>query len=356
MPGESTSEPKGEALHEAVYGASFALYDRTALSEFIEPLRVRFRENGVSPRLEFEGRTCLDAGCGGGRGSIFMMESGAAHVTAVDFSTTNVETAATNLRQFGFSNFECMRSSLEDLPFPDGHFDFVWCNGVLMHTADPDSCLREISRVLKPGGRIWLYVYGAGGIYWHLIRRFRRLCARLSVDQLIATLRMANIATGNVAEYIDDWKTPFLRTYEAEAIQSEFGELGYADIVRLMKGMPYDTCARLDQRPEEHPAVGVGDLRFMATKGTTPGVIKAHLNVSNIEDRSDDLDASLAAKFESGLIDLETVFQRNPTIGILACARIQHHLRSEILSKPDRIDASALVRCISDTLSLARAI
>jgi hypothetical protein len=40
------------------------------------------------------------------------------------------------------------------LPFRDGHFDSVIANNVLEHVYDPVSCLREVRRVLKPGGRL----------------------------------------------------------------------------------------------------------------------------------------------------------------------------------------------------------
>jgi ubiquinone/menaquinone biosynthesis C-methylase UbiE len=162
-----------EALHDDVYGATFALYNKYALSEFVEPFRIRFRENEISPRSTFSGLRCVDAGSRGGRGGIFMLENGAAHVTATDFSARNIETTGKNLLDFGFSNFHCQQASLEALPFDDESFDFVWCNGVLMHTENPDGCFAELHRVLKRGGSIWLYVYGGGGIYWYFVRRVR---------------------------------------------------------------------------------------------------------------------------------------------------------------------------------------
>lgn len=43
-------------------------------------------------------------------------------------------------------------------PFPAGRFDSVLCNQVLEHVFNPDDFLKEISRVLKPGGRLLLTV------------------------------------------------------------------------------------------------------------------------------------------------------------------------------------------------------
>src|SRR5438132_184565 len=92
-----------EQLTAIVYGDTFALYDEKSFDEFIAPLRQRLRANGISPDL-FRAKRCLDAGCGGGRGSILMAESGAKEVVGVDLSATNVESCRKRAAQKGFAN------------------------------------------------------------------------------------------------------------------------------------------------------------------------------------------------------------------------------------------------------------
>src|SRR5712691_7837169 len=125
-----------EHKHEDVFGKSFALYGRSEMLEFIEPFRIRFERNKLDPATIFRGRRCFDAGCGNGRGSIFMMLHGAAFVDCLDVSVTNIESTTRNLKSFGFENFRTHLGSIERLPFSDGAFDFVWCNGVIMHAAN----------------------------------------------------------------------------------------------------------------------------------------------------------------------------------------------------------------------------
>jgi ubiquinone/menaquinone biosynthesis C-methylase UbiE len=150
-----------EAEHDDVFGKSFALYDKAEMKEFVGFFRQRFAANNIDPGVVFSGKRCLDAGCGNGRGALFMLDNGAAHVTAADISPTNIESAARNIETFGFKNYSVKQTSLESLPFEDGAFDFVWCNGVVMHTHNPDACLSELARVLKPGGQAWISVYSA---------------------------------------------------------------------------------------------------------------------------------------------------------------------------------------------------
>ena len=202
-----------EKSHDDVYGRTFALYDREQLLAFMQPFVDRFVANQLDARAVFTGKRCLDAGCGGGRGTLFLLQNGAAHVTSFDFSARNVETTRRNAAQFGFTNVSVQQGTLEKLPFADGTFDVVWCNGVLQHAADPDRCLTEITRVLAPGGRAWIYVYGAGGVYWYAVRHFRRWFRDMSSERLIATLQLAGLEPRYVAEYLDDWKVSFLRAY-----------------------------------------------------------------------------------------------------------------------------------------------
>lgn len=66
----------------------------------------------------------------------------------------------------------------ERLPFPDGWFDLVLSHEVLEHVADDQAAIREITRVLRPGGRLVLFVPNRGypfethGIYWNGKYRF----------------------------------------------------------------------------------------------------------------------------------------------------------------------------------------
>jgi ubiquinone/menaquinone biosynthesis C-methylase UbiE len=73
-------------------------------------------------------------------------------VYVVDGSAAMLEVARQNLR--GFVNVEYHETDGTSLPFPDDSLDAVFANMYLHHTTDPLAAIREMVRVLRPGGRL----------------------------------------------------------------------------------------------------------------------------------------------------------------------------------------------------------
>ena len=90
----------------------------------------------------------LDVGCGPGAALENAAATGA-EVAGVDPSPSMVERASTRV-----PNADVRVGSAEELPFPDDHFTVVANVASFHHWADRDAGLREILRVLAPGGRL----------------------------------------------------------------------------------------------------------------------------------------------------------------------------------------------------------
>ncbi len=121
------------------------------------------------------GLRVLEIGCGCGSEAERFARAGA-HYTAVDL--TNAAVSITQ-RRFQLAKLEgrFVQGDAENLPFGDGSFDLVYSHGVLHHTPDTPRTIREVNRVLSPGGRAVIMLYYRDSFNYHvnlgLVRRLR---------------------------------------------------------------------------------------------------------------------------------------------------------------------------------------
>jgi ubiquinone/menaquinone biosynthesis C-methylase UbiE len=124
------------------------------------------------------GLQVLEIGCGLGTDGAQFAQAGA-HYTGIDLTE-----AATSLarKRFELSGLigEFRVADAENLDFADNSFDRVYSHGVLHHTPDTARAVREIHRVLKPGGRAMIMLYHRDSYNYRVgIRVLRRAGARL---------------------------------------------------------------------------------------------------------------------------------------------------------------------------------
>lgn len=103
-------------------------------------------------------RRILDAGCGPGQFSILVAESlPEAEVWGIDLAPTMIELAKQHAGESPARerlHFEV--ADVARLPFPDARFEAVLSSGSIKHWPDPVAGLRELHRVLVPGGRAFV--------------------------------------------------------------------------------------------------------------------------------------------------------------------------------------------------------
>lgn len=102
--------------------------------------------------------TILDLGCGGGR-TVSKLAAMAAQgkVYGVDYSEESVATTKrTNAHWIGLGHVEVRHAPVSQLPFPDGVFDLVTAVETHFWWSNLPGDMRELFRVLKPGGTLIL--------------------------------------------------------------------------------------------------------------------------------------------------------------------------------------------------------
>jgi ubiquinone/menaquinone biosynthesis C-methylase UbiE len=144
--------PCGTQFTETEWG-SRAFFDAVEKERY---LRQPFMREAVGFD-RYPGKELLEIGCGLGTDSLQFARGGAL-VTGVDLTEQSVELTRRRFEMYGVpGRFQV--ADAENLPFPDGSFDVVYSFGVLHHTPDTRKAIREVHRVLKPGGEIVIMLY-----------------------------------------------------------------------------------------------------------------------------------------------------------------------------------------------------
>lgn len=133
--------------------------DRRFRSEYDYALFEYFRSAKVLAVLDragvkVEGRI-LDAGCGGGGMPLSFAEE-ARYVAGIDIVDRFRDAGTRLAAERAFANLSFAQADGQSLPFRTATFDAVLSHAVIEHVADASRYLRECSRVLKPGG--WMYL------------------------------------------------------------------------------------------------------------------------------------------------------------------------------------------------------
>jgi ubiquinone/menaquinone biosynthesis C-methylase UbiE len=112
----------------------------------------------------------------------------------VDLSADMIAAAARNLQPFG-DRVTARVGNVTSLPFPDGSFDLVVSSLSLHHWDEPKAAVPELARILRPGGRVYIYDFPFAPF-----------------DELAATARTQSVLNGRPPERSKVWTGfPFLR-------------------------------------------------------------------------------------------------------------------------------------------------
>jgi len=105
-----------------------------------------------------KGDVVLDIGCGAGVDAIFaaMMTGPTGKAVGIDIVPEMLQRAKSNMEMTDLKNVSFELLAEEHLPFADAEFDVVISNGTINLIPDKARLLKEILRVLKPGGRLML--------------------------------------------------------------------------------------------------------------------------------------------------------------------------------------------------------
>lgn len=133
-------------------------------------------------RVDLKDKKVLDVGCGTGIISLLALQKGAAKVVCGDISNYMLDVGRTKAdRQgYGADRIDFRQLDAESLPFEDTSFDFVMTGMTLGLLPDPEKAVKEMVRVLRPGGLLSVGAHGPEH-YWEACDASFRVINKLYV-------------------------------------------------------------------------------------------------------------------------------------------------------------------------------
>ena len=216
-----------------------ALPDGAAMpsnAAFLDTIPQQIQQFCDLPASWFPGKRVIDVGCGLGRWSHGLASMGAT-VTSFDQSDAGIE--ATRALCQSYADHRAIRCDLlvrADLPSET--FDLVYCFGVCHHTADMILALEHVLSLVKPGGRVFLMLYGYPQNhndyrYYATMAEWRNRLAPLTYAERVAAISAA-FPGEDVHAYFDAISPEINELVTWEWCQSFLQDRGFTDVRRTI--------------------------------------------------------------------------------------------------------------------------
>lgn len=220
-------------------------YDNAAaLAYFDEALARTLTALQIAP-----GDVVLDAGCGAGVHSIRAARAGH-RVEAIDISAAAIADAADRAAREGLAaQITFGQQDLTRLTYRDGQFARIFSWGVIIHIPDAARAVDELARVLRPGGRLVLYVTNQASFEERVKRALRPLLGRKRPDERREPLGTSRWLRLN-GEDLWLWRfdmPALIRHAEGRGLRLVSREAGeFTELHMFLKGVPRLALFRLN--------------------------------------------------------------------------------------------------------------
>lgn len=197
-------------------------------SDYYTPISIRFYDQAVADMLKLmqapAGATVLDAGCGPGVHSIRAARNGYS-VQAIDISKTMLEHARSRVAQAGFADkVTFQQMDLTDMKLDKASVDYAFSWGVIIHIPEAEKAFKELARVMRPGGKLALYLTNKSALDHKLERLLRFLLRK--------PLQVNHLALGDGVSYRMNNEDLWVWAFDSDAIIKLLNDLGFSLVSR----------------------------------------------------------------------------------------------------------------------------
>lgn len=256
-----------EGEHENLFQKLWVRFSEEDYRDRIKRYEYRLDINSLGNGW-LKGFKCVDFGCGHGNFAHALIRKGAAYLYGIDFGKNSIEYAIKARDRLGVkpNQLEFKVESVYHVSKQDNTFDFAIQNGVFHHVDDENAAIKEVRRVLKPGGWFWYYTDGSGAISHDLWDASVYMLKDLPKDFILDALDKLNLEVGK-KYHLSDGLNAIYRHTTWDELTSRLKTLGFGNFRRLVGGFKTDfdhDVISEDKYGKEK--FGEGDLRLLAQK------------------------------------------------------------------------------------------
>ena len=203
----------------------------------------------IIPFKDLHDKDVLEIGVGSGTHAQ-LLAARCKSFTGIDLTSHATEMTSQRFKLFNIPG-KVLQMDAEQMSFSDSSFDFIWSWGVIHHSADTSRVLKEMNRVLRPGGKCAVMIYYKSWWTFYVCGLLRGVFKRQFKKQG-GLHRVAQIATdGAIARYYtrSEWEDTTRGLFEVESIgiyglKSDVIPLPYGRLKQSLENLIPDALAR----------------------------------------------------------------------------------------------------------------
>ena len=174
---------------------------------------------------EIAGKRVLDAGCGQGRWAYGFLKLNC-ETHGFDPSEHGIEYARKHVPRAFFNVANVLDYQGLQKLYQENNFDVVWCWGVLHHTGNPELGFKNLTKFVKPGGMIHLYIYGRKMNRTKNIRKFFQIFP-LWIRKLLASF-LAVFLSSSTHSNFDMFSPPIASNHTESEVEKWYTDAGFS--------------------------------------------------------------------------------------------------------------------------------